>query len=575
MESAAIRVKVKGTNFYLPTYRADAVTSGGAAGVSPYDGASQASRVVRWQGSSASPNALLSGSLATLRNRSRERRRNDGMADAGIETLVSNIVGAGIKPQFRTRDAALNKALAALWLEWTDFSDDGNQFDFYGQQALACSSMITGGDMFARLRARLPEDGLPVPLQLQLLSSDFCPVEKTEPGPGGNYIVNGVEFNAIGKRVAYWLYREHPGDVLMRRYDAMPVRVPADQVIHMAVIKEIGVVRGEPWLARALTKLHDLDQYDDAQLTRQKIGNLFAGFVRPSAEGFFGGQTDPDAEQKAIAPLEPGMMQELLPGEDITWSDPPDAGTGYEAFNRAQYSHVAASIGVLYEQLTGDYRGVNDRTWRAALNEFGTRLGRWQHHTLIFQFCRPVLAAWANFAVLSGAIRLPDGVTVKDVVAAKWLPPARPYINPVQDVQARRDEVRAGFRSRSEVISERGYDAEVVDAEIAADNARADALGLTLDSDPRATAQNGQTSQPAVPDPADPQEDDMTREDMVAAIRAIPQPVMAPAAAPVVNVAAPAVTVNNHIPRRGDVVKTAQYDDSGRLSGMVEKEVSE
>ena len=45
--------------------------------------------------------------------------------------------------------------------------------------------------------------------------------------------------------------------------------------------------------------------------------------------------------------------------------------------------------------------------------------------------------------------------------------------------------IRAGLMSRSEAISGNGYDAEDVDREIAADNARADALGLVFDSDAR------------------------------------------------------------------------------------------
>ena len=45
--------------------------------------------------------------------------------------------------------------------------------------------------------------------------------------------------------------------------------------------------------------------------------------------------------------------------------------------------------------------------------------------------------------------------------------------------------IRAGLISRSEAISGNGYDAEDVDREIAADNARADALGLVFDSDAR------------------------------------------------------------------------------------------
>ena len=45
--------------------------------------------------------------------------------------------------------------------------------------------------------------------------------------------------------------------------------------------------------------------------------------------------------------------------------------------------------------------------------------------------------------------------------------------------------------SRSEAISAFGYDAEDVDREIAADNRRADDLGLVFDSDPRRTSKDG------------------------------------------------------------------------------------
>jgi len=38
--------------------------------------------------------------------------------------------------------------------------------------------------------------------------------------------------------------------------------------------------------------------------------------------------------------------------------------------------------------------------------------------------------------------------------------------------------IDAGLKSRSQAISERGYDAEQVDAEIAADRSRADGLGV-------------------------------------------------------------------------------------------------
>lgn len=70
--------------------------------------------------------------------------------------------------------------------------------------------------------------------------------------------------------------------------------------------------------------------------------------------------------------------------------------------------------------------------------------------------------------------------------------------------------IRAGLMSRSEAISGNGYDAEDVDREIAADNARADELGLVFDSDarhdqaPLPVPTDSQDVQPAdTPDPAD------------------------------------------------------------------------
>ncbi len=52
--------------------------------------------------------------------------------------------------------------------------------------------------------------------------------------------------------------------------------------------------------------------------------------------------------------------------------------------------------------------------------------------------------------------------------------------------------VRSGFKNpRATVIAEQGYDREVVDQQIAEDNASSDSYGLVLDSDPRKTQKSG------------------------------------------------------------------------------------
>jgi capsid protein len=70
-------------------------------------------------------------------------------------------------------------------------------------------------------------------------------------------------------------------------------------------------------------------------------------------------------------------------------------------------------------------------------------------------------------------------------LAAKWIPQGWPYLQPVQDIEAQTEAIRSGFTSRSAVVSEQGEDAEQIDAEQAADNARADRLKLRYASDGR------------------------------------------------------------------------------------------
>ncbi|PWK31767.1 lambda family phage portal protein [Pseudomonas sp. OV226] len=170
------------------------------------------------------------------------------------------------------------------------------------------------------------------------------------------------------------------------------------------------------------------------------------------------------------------------------WSSPSHRtqATTTHDFMRQQLMAAAAGTATPYEILTGDMRGINDRALRVVLNEFRRRLEQLQFSVYVHQLCRPVRAAWMDMAVLSGALVLDDYAQKRrHYLRTRWVPQGWAYIQPVQDVQARRMEVQAGFSSRSEMVLRTGYDAETVDLENAADLARATKLGLnynTLDA---------------------------------------------------------------------------------------------
>src|SRR5690606_11185427 len=143
-----------------------------------------------------------------------------------------------------------------------------------------------------------------------------------------------------------------------------------------------------------------------------------------------------DSDGAPMVGLEPGSMQELMPGEEVKFSDPPDAGNTYVDFMRQQLQAVAAGVGLPYELLTGDMADISDRVLRVLLNEFRRRIEQLQFSVYVFQLCRPVRSAWLDTAVFSGAISLPDYATKRrDYLRTRWVPQGWAYIHPVQDVQ--------------------------------------------------------------------------------------------------------------------------------------------
>lgn len=438
---------------------------------------------------SFTPTTLLAASGATVTARARYLVRNNGYAAAAVESFAGNAVGAGIKPSPLVSDPAVKAALQTTWRRWTDENDAEGLTDLAGQMRRAARELFIAGEVFLRFRPRRPGDPgsspgqapLSVPLQLQMLPSEQLPVTLNQPAGNGNTIRQGIEFDPIGRRAAYWFWRNHPGDAT-DRVGGVPVRIPASEVIHLVDPVEGGQLRGLSKLAPAIVKLWLLDLYDDAELDRKKVAALFAGFIRrPDADGALMGEGAPDAAGAAVAGLQPGTLQVLLPGEDVTFSAPADVGGSYEAFQFRTLLAVYAAMGVPYQNVTGDMTKVNYSSGRTALLEFRRRVEALQHSVLVFQLCRPVWERWLATAVLAGSIDLPG--YARDPAAyrtIKWIPPRWDWVDPLKDRKAEREAVDAGFKARSDVIEAEGYDPEEVDARIAADRARERRLRLSF-----------------------------------------------------------------------------------------------
>ena len=450
------------------------------------EGAMSRRRLRGWQPPLENINSLVASGGPRLLARARELVVTNGYAANACEAYAANLIGDGMKPSSLIEDPDLRDRVQRLWLAWTDEADADGLTDFYGLQAMVAREMFVAGECFVRLRPRRAEDDLLVPVQLQLLQSEMLPFEKTEALSGNRRIRCGIEFDAIGRRLAYHFRRRHPGDSTDQG-EVVPetVRVPVEDVLHIYRPIDAGQIRGLPHVAPAMVRLFLLDQYDDAELDRKKTAAMFAGFITKSApEEPLMGEVEDTGEGIGIASLEPGTLQVLLPGEDIRFSSPADVGGGYEAFQYRTLLAISASLGLPYHLVTGDVRQANYSSLRAELVEFRRRVGQLQHGVIAHQLCRPIWQRWLETAVLSGALDLPD---IKQARAVHWIPPRWDWVDPLKDIQAQLLGIDAGLMSRRKAVEATGYDIEEIDRENAADAERAASLGLKYRTSPGET----------------------------------------------------------------------------------------
>lgn len=480
---AQIRVDALSAQVAASTRRKE--TRGLVEAVAGYDGAARGHRTAGRRIGSTSADREIWTSLIRLRDVHRELVRNNAYAARAVQVIASNVVGTGITMSIAKASKTVKDRLGALiedHLETTAIDFDGRH-NLYGLQNLAVRTVVESGEALIVRYRRSSTCGLPLPFQVRVLEPDYLnhwidAGRMVGKMPAQNWISQGIEYDPEGRRVAYHLYKEHPGS-LFAGFSMETVRVPAEDVIHLYRVDRPGQSRGIPWGAPVIMSIWDLGDYEDAELMRQKIAACFAVFWIDN-----GGRTTLASDDGASPTdtglstdmLEPGLQQRLPPGLDVKFATPPTT-QGFEAYLRANIRKIAIGYGVPYEALAGDLSQVNFSSGRMGWLEFQRNIGQWQWSMLIPHMC----AGIGRWFLDAAEFRVPGASKAR----LKHTEPRREMIDPTKEIPAARDAIRAGLSSRSEELRRMGYDPEKVDAEIAEDNDRADRLKLGFDSDGR------------------------------------------------------------------------------------------
>lgn len=447
-----------------------------------YEAAEFGRRTANWPRRGTDANVAAASSLGPLRFLARDLTRNNAWAKNGVRCITRNTIGTGIIPK---PEGGWPKQLREAWKRWADTTDcdaDGRN-TLAGLQRLADRTMVESGEVLIRRRWRLPKDGLSIPMQIQVLEPDYIDTQRNAfTGPAGGPVIQGVEFDMLGRRVAYWLFTVHPGSNLA---SGQSKRYPAEDFAHVFEMERPGQVRAASWLASVIVCLRDFDEYEDAVLAAQNVTAAFAAFRigspdKPPALGPEG--TDARTGEQ-VEDIEPGSIIDLAPGEDVKFSTPPVVQN--LDFSSRTLRRIAAGLGVTYEDLTGDFSQVNFSSARMARLSHWANVYDWQWNTLIPQFCNTVWGWAMEAAGVQGLI--------SDPPPARWTAQPMPMTDPDKEARANVIRIRSGQASLPEVLREQGIDPDEHLEEIAETNAKLDAFKIWLDSDPRRVSQAGLT----------------------------------------------------------------------------------
>lgn len=443
-----------------------------------YRGADKTRMRESWIPGYGSPDEDLLPELATLRERSRDLNRNDAHASGITHTIVTNVIGTGIKPQSRVDATRLGlvekdvdvfqKSAERAWQRWVPFADAGNRMDFYEIQQLIERQILENGEvLIIPLMVAGPER--PYMLALEIVEADRL---ATPPGMTANKKIRyGVEIGDRGEPVAYWIRKTHPGDITLRYQTPMAndfIRYPAKNelgrpnVFHLYWEMRPGQTRGVPFFTPVLNYFKDLADYMEAELVAARVGACFAAFIKKvnSYDAGFNAADQTNAKGQRIQSLEPGLIEYLAPGEEITAFNPTRPGGTFEPFVERILRAISAGLNLPYEVVAKDFSRSSYSSARAALLE-ARKFFKAHQDWIAKRLCQPVWEMLIEEAYLLNELKIQNFYeNSADWTRARWIAPGWGWVDPTKEVEASRMSIEGNLSTLADEAATLGRDWE-------------------------------------------------------------------------------------------------------------------
>lgn len=461
-------------------------------GSSYFQGAKSGRLTNNWATGQESVDSSIYSELQTLRDRSRDLNRNNPVAAGITDTICSNAIHTGIRPQSRINADALNlspeqaavfqKQAERVWTKWSGNCDARGKLTFAEIEFLAVRQILEAGEFLSVRRAI--DDGRPYFLALDIMEPDRLDDPPDKRSDAKTRF--GITSDDRGKPLIYHIRKTHPGDSFRKRDDAYKfTAVKAHDtagrpnVFHVFPILRPGQTRGIPFFAPVVEKFKMLADYLEAELVAARVAACFAAFVK--TENPYGAATGSAAttqDGQRLEALEPGVIEYLGMNQDVTFAKPERPGTTFDQFVARILRMIGAALGLPYELVLKDFSQTNYSSARAALLQAYRVFQVWQQ-MIINHLCQPVYELLLEEAWLRGELAAPGFESQKwEFTRAAWIPPGWKWVDPKREAEADKISIEMGLKTRADSCAEQGQDWEEKAEQAAREKQKYEELGL-------------------------------------------------------------------------------------------------
>lgn len=425
-----------------------------------------------WKTADGSADNVTLSDLPILRERSRDLLRNAPLATGAVNTVVTNVVGTGLRVHsnidreilkpFLKSEAEFDKwerDAERIFRHWAESSNcDATRYQTFTElQNLIIRSCLESGDIFV-VRRFINRPNSLLGLSLQLVEADRIANPNFQMDTCK--LSGGVELDDNGSPTAYYIYNRFPGDYSDGSNEY--VKIPAfskdgyRQVYHIMNRTRPGLTRGVPYLAPVIETLKQLDKYSEAEIMSAVVSAMFTVFVKSESEEGLASMAPFESPNVSRDDndykLGVGAILDLQPNESIEIADPKRPNQAFDPFVQAVLRQIGVALELPFEILIKHFTASYSAA-QAALVEawkFFSARRRW----LATQFCKPVYEMVISEAVARGILDAPCFFThpiIREAyLGAEWVGPPRGQIDQLKEIKAAEKRIDIGITTLAE-----------------------------------------------------------------------------------------------------------------------------